>query len=350
MSLALYIFACLGNSFFGKSDHLKNELADNPDVDIEELFGSIPKTLLTVVQFFTYDDAMGIQRAIGDIYPVAWLYFMSFLVFICMGMLELMTSIFIDSLLEEKKKLEMTKSRVRKQQRRELTMLISGLFETFDTAQKGYLDTKDLEGVVEFFDTPSTEHLLESVEIDKWLLQETIRLSDLDGDGMVTIKEFEGALNSINESVTKADVRELTQRMIMLNSAVESSLAENKALYSSKVDAVEQRLARIERLMEHSLSLAHPGVQFEEPLGTAQPQQTATHSQTSAGASSLDHAQLRELQSLRAEAARWGQEREELLKAAEDLKKKKEKKKKKKTEQPAAADAGDKASSPGMSP
>jgi len=258
MTLALYIFACLGRSFFGNSALLKIEAKEKYDIDVEELFGSIPATMLTLVQFFTYDDAMGVQRAVANTYPAAWLYFISFLVLIAMGMLELMTSIFIDSLLEEKKTLEKNKASEKNQQRKEVNNLITGLFETFDVQGKGHLSQEDLDAIILFVDDPATDQLLECVEIDKWLLKEAIRLSDLDGNGTVSRTEFEQSLDSIQASVTKADMRELTQRISRVESNTVDAIEDANQALDEKMQIMDQRLQRIEQLLMTQASGAVP--------------------------------------------------------------------------------------------
>jgi len=255
MTLALYIFAVLAKSFFGDDEYLRAELAGS-DVDVAELFGTIPKAFITLVQFFTFDDTIGVQRAIGQVYPAAWVYFLIFLVVISMGMLELMTSIFIDSLLEEKAELEKKKGLERSQQRSEVQQLISGLFHTFDTNGSGVLGPAELEAAITFFDDPTTSKLLETVGIDLAMMKESIRLSDLDGNGEVTKDEFEEALESLHAPPTKADIRDLVQRMTELHqnvTVVQGSVEELRDNVEARTSAMEAqmnlRFDRIEQLL-----------------------------------------------------------------------------------------------------
>jgi len=248
MILAMYIFAVLGKSFFGDSGYLTAEVSKRSggDVDINELFGSIPKSFLTLVQFLTFDDALGVQRAIADVYPVTWIYFFAFLMLVAIGMMELLASLFIDSLLEEKKMLEQKKQLEKAEMAKELSALITGLFNEFDGDNDGQLTQSDLSQVLEFLDKPSTKNLLLTLGVEPLLLKESIRVADIDGNGTVDRKELEIAIESIHQPPTKADMRDLSQRVLMRNRKVEDLLLETSKVLNDRVDAVDSKVAAID--------------------------------------------------------------------------------------------------------
>lgn len=102
--IALYIFAVMARGFFGDDEKLRREVGG--DVDTDLLFGTIPRCMVTLLGFYTYDATINIQRSIGEVYPVSWAFFMAFIVIVSIGIMELMTSLFIDALLEEKRRVE----------------------------------------------------------------------------------------------------------------------------------------------------------------------------------------------------------------------------------------------------
>jgi len=259
MILAMYIFAVLGKSFFGDSNALIAKVLENSDgdVDVKVLFGTIPDSFLTLVQFFTFDDALGVQKEIAKVYPLAWLYFFAFLIFVAIGMMELLASLFIDSLLEEKHALEQKKALEKTEQSDEITRLITGLFTTFDADGNGALTTEELEQVITFLEQPATKGLLDSVGVELELMKETIRVSDINGDGSVTQDELERALESIHIPPTKADMRDLAQRTVRTDMLVKTSVEQLTEHMDGKIDAVSTqvyaingRLDRMEELMK----------------------------------------------------------------------------------------------------
>lgn len=243
MTLALYIFAVLGKKLFSSTFVQEEVKKNNPDVDVDALFGTIPKVMLTLWQLFTFDDAMGVQRAISDVYPAAWIYFIMFLLIVSIGMLELMAALFIDSLMEEKKVLEQKKALEKAQHRKEVEQLITGLFTTFDTSGDGCLTTDELENVVNFLEEEDTQKLLESVGVELQLMKETIRVADSDGNGSVSQAELEKALESVHAAPSRADFRDMTQRLARHN----FELSEKIQLFQVEVDT---RMSRMENMLE----------------------------------------------------------------------------------------------------
>ena len=69
------------------------------------LFGSVPKSMVTLLALSTYDAAVvEVMRPIGTVAPVTWIFFAAYLVVVSIGMLELLTAVFVDTLSEERRK------------------------------------------------------------------------------------------------------------------------------------------------------------------------------------------------------------------------------------------------------
>jgi len=265
MVLAMYIFAVLAKSFFGDSKELQEELAGT--LDVKDLFGTIPKCFITLIQLYTFDSSISmIQRPIGRVFPWAWLYFLLFMVVVSIGMLELMTSIFIDSLLEEKKVLEKRRLNEKDKHRNEVKELIRGLFDEYDVDKNGQLDPEELKNVMLFFDDDDTKALLDEVAIDPQMMQEAIRLSDINGNEMVTQDEFMRALDSIHAEPRVSNVREVHQHIATVKLAAEHNTRETieeikravKEEVNEEVRKVAERLERVEGMLvdlRHDLNL-----------------------------------------------------------------------------------------------
>jgi len=249
-TISLYIFAVMAKGFFGDSDYLKEQLAGGPEgLDMDQLFGTIPRAMVTCIGLYTYDNSIALQRAIGEVFPWAWIYFLIFMVIVSIGVMELMTSLFIDSLLEEKRRVESKHKQEKEKRRHEVQALIKGLFEAFDEDQSQTLDKKELRDCLSVFDDPEMRSLLEYVEIDSQMMQAAIKVADIDGDEEVSAEEFSAALESIHEAPKKSDIREVHQRVGHLQRDV-GSILERQHAQEEEMQSVTARLIRMEALLQ----------------------------------------------------------------------------------------------------
>jgi len=247
-AIAIYICAVMAKGFFGDNDYLKEQLKGK--VNIEEHFGSIPRSIVTLIAFYTYDSANILQRQIGEQYPAAWAFFLFFMVIVSIGIMELMTSLFIDSLLEEKKRMERKLNKAKLQRRNEVNSLIKGLFDAFDEDNSATLDKEELDSCLAVFDDPETKAMLDYVEVDPAMMRAAIKVADIDGDGEVTSEEFTSALESIHEPPMKSDLREVHQRVGQLQMEFRKHIATNETQFQD----LNSRLARLEVLLTTGVS------------------------------------------------------------------------------------------------
>lgn len=229
LTLVLYIMGVLAQSLFGKSDELRTEMAAK-GYDLEDLFGTVPRSMLTLVGFATYDNAITVQRAVGNVFPHAWAFFLVFLVVVSIGCMELMTSLFIDSLMQEKKRMEKRHSEEILQQRKHVADLMTGLFKNFDRDNNGSLDKDELGLCMKVFDDEDTKELMDHVGIDSDMMAEAISVADINADGAVTEAEFRTALQSISEPPMKSDIRAVHQSVSLLMKEVKDLAAEVKKI------------------------------------------------------------------------------------------------------------------------
>lgn len=85
LSILLYIFAVAGTMLFGQA--------------MPQLFGSLHASLLTLFQIITLDSwSSGMMRPLMDIYPWAWLYFVSFVLFGTFIVMNLIVGVIVTNL------------------------------------------------------------------------------------------------------------------------------------------------------------------------------------------------------------------------------------------------------------
>ena len=107
-----------------------------------------------MVAFMTFDSSAVIQRSIGRVYPYSWFFFVAFLILVSIGAMELMTSLFIEALLEEKRRTEQEEKEWVEERRQQVEQLIIGLFEVFDVDDSKALERDELLAVMQVFDDP----------------------------------------------------------------------------------------------------------------------------------------------------------------------------------------------------
>lgn len=81
----MFGYGLLANTLFGK--------------DFPELFGSISQSLFTFLQLMTFDDWMAyILRPVMELYPFAWVIFLSFILLIVFGVLNIFIGTIVNSM------------------------------------------------------------------------------------------------------------------------------------------------------------------------------------------------------------------------------------------------------------
>jgi|TARA_B110000014_G_scaffold126081_1_gene86779 voltage-gated sodium channel len=82
MFIFMYVWGVIGTMFFGPID---------PD-----RWGNIGLALLTLVQIATYDDWAAIMGEVIDVYPFAWIFFVSFIIINAVILLNMVIGVIVD--------------------------------------------------------------------------------------------------------------------------------------------------------------------------------------------------------------------------------------------------------------
>lgn len=239
--LMLYIFSVMAKSFFGESSKLKADLAAK-EIDAEDLFGSIPRSMVTLLGMSTFDDTVEMQRAIGNTYPVSWVFFLVFMIFVSIGMMELMNAIFIESLMEEKKRIEAKHMNDQLEKRDKVKDMMVAIFNNYDVDTDGTLDTEELKACMGIFQDPEIQELLDHVGISSIAMAEALETADIDATGTVSAEEFRTAIDSVHMEPSRLHIAMMQQQMTIM---------QNKLLLSFRdmngtLQKIEERLDRLE--------------------------------------------------------------------------------------------------------
>ena len=87
MFIFIYIWGAIGTLFFDEI---------NP-----ERWGNIGVAMLTLVQVATYDDWAAVMRELIVVYPVAWIYFVSFIIINAVVLLKMVIGVIVDVMTKE---------------------------------------------------------------------------------------------------------------------------------------------------------------------------------------------------------------------------------------------------------
>jgi len=82
MFIFMYVWGAIGTMFFGKVD--------------PENWGNIGLALITLVQVSTYDDWANIMAQVIDVYPYAWIFFVSFIIVNAVILLNMVIGVIVD--------------------------------------------------------------------------------------------------------------------------------------------------------------------------------------------------------------------------------------------------------------
>jgi len=174
--LALYTFAILGKSFFGDSGTLKNQYPEAAD-----RFSTIPRSMAALVQVMTFDNWTGlVVMQICDALPLAWIYWIAFIVFVALGLMNLFTGVFLQTLLEQYGKHNSRKKKLLLKQRQKLLKSVSILFRNFDVDKGGTLDVTELPSLLEACREEGTLEMLQRVGLPYEKLHRATQIADYD--------------------------------------------------------------------------------------------------------------------------------------------------------------------------
>jgi voltage-gated sodium channel len=82
MFIFMYVWGAIGTMFFGEVD--------------PENWGNIGLALITLVQVATYDDWANIMAQVLDVYPYAWIFFVSFIIINAVILLNMVIGVIVD--------------------------------------------------------------------------------------------------------------------------------------------------------------------------------------------------------------------------------------------------------------
>jgi len=163
--MAVYIFAIMGQGFF------KDVRPDR--------FGTVPRAMATLFQVITQDAwASDITWSIGEKYPAAWGFFVVFVLLGSFGLLNLLTGVFIEALMEITRMNDIDAQAALQRQRRYLITMVASAFKRTDEDAGGSLDQTELPAMLQLCD--DFKEMLAFVGLDYTKMQRACKIADYD--------------------------------------------------------------------------------------------------------------------------------------------------------------------------
>lgn len=148
MALCIYIFAILGQGLFKNAVVCEGPPGQPTPGHCklgENRFGTVPRSMASLFQVLTLDSwATEIVWQLSNAYPSVWAFFIIFVLLASFGLLNLLTGVFIEALLEITKEQDKDTEAELVKQRRHLISLVSEAFRESDFDQGGTLDSVEL--------------------------------------------------------------------------------------------------------------------------------------------------------------------------------------------------------------
>jgi len=204
----VYIFAVLGHGLFSDSPTLLANANYRP-----EFFANIPMTMLTLFQLMTMDDWANVMRPVGNSMPWSWLYTMIFVMVGSLGLMNLITAVFIEEL--------MTQTRLANKRKEESTVLekeqklamCREAIKDFDNNKDGKLSPEELRDVLSQLETdPLLAETFKEVGVPVSSLKAHIAIAE-QHDGYIDIDTLLNMVETASVPTLRRDIFELRYRI-----------------------------------------------------------------------------------------------------------------------------------------
>merc|ERR1719473_2555744 len=211
--------------------------------DHKEFFGTVPRSMYTLFQVVTLENwADGIARHVLSEQPSMVIFFVVFLMFTTFGLMNLVVGVIVENTLSASRNNE---EKIKKMQEKERTRVLQHLRDIFLIADKDGNGTLTIEEFEAAIQKPDVMNRLKLIELPMSDAMELFYILDHDGSGELSVDEFIGGCMRLKGSAKSKDllavqisVETLSKRLDMLEDKLEAS--ENKVM---QLDAKTRKMA-----------------------------------------------------------------------------------------------------------
>eukprot|EP00931_Biecheleriopsis_adriatica_P055066 TRINITY_DN32480_c0_g1_i1.p1 TRINITY_DN32480_c0_g1~~TRINITY_DN32480_c0_g1_i1.p1 ORF type:complete len:544 (+),score=108.35 TRINITY_DN32480_c0_g1_i1:59-1690(+) len=240
--LMLYITACLAVELITKphrdtEDEVMAKL-------IDEYWSDIPKIMLTLVQFVTFDSIGSIYGPMVSRDPLLLILFMPFILVVSISLMNLVTAVIVEGAIEQGKQDRDVQAEYKKQQIQAMVPGLTAMFHELDDDGSGTLTVDELTNC----DDELREELMKYMNAES--LVELFEMIDIDGSGEVNIEEFCEGISKLASSEQPVEFVRILKQLSSVKqkqARQEEFMKEQFESISTAQERMEQRLMRIEQ-------------------------------------------------------------------------------------------------------
>lgn len=205
----LYVLGCVAMELIPLSMD-SGGLSEDLRASMESHFRSLPMTMLTLVQFVTFDSAYLVYKPWIEAQPHLAVFFVATLLVMGVVFMNLVTAIIVNSALENATQNHHWQQAVHEEDRKELLRKLQIAFEAADKNCSGELSREELKNL-----GVTQQYLLKTI-MGSGRDLDIVRLFDyldVDGDGQIGISEFCNGIEGLVLSETPLEVKRI-ERMV----------------------------------------------------------------------------------------------------------------------------------------
>jgi len=223
--IMLYIFGVIATLSFGRSEDLAIAVPES-----QMFFGSVPRSMFTMLQIMTMEWVEP-TRAVGEYYHASWPFFVGFLFFAGIGVLNLFTAIYVDRLQQLTKQQEIADEELKMVRREELELELMDMFEIIDADHSGTVDENELKTALQLLDSDAQneEHSIDNTVLKAKLFEFGMSLETIvvalykfgnrfksnasAAGGEIEYKDFIHSVFTMHDPATRQDATEVNTRI-----------------------------------------------------------------------------------------------------------------------------------------
>lgn len=254
LAVVIYIFSIVSTRLIGH--------AHRGDAYIEEYFGTVFRSMLTLFQATTTEGWADIAREVMKLQPWSAGFFILYLHVTTFAILNVMIAVIVESTLDEADQSKLKSAEKRLEDLRKAYEKIYKVFLDGDSDQDGVLTQQEF---LEHLEQPKVSRYFEEIGIDPNEAEYLFTILDYDGSGSLDASEFVGGLLKVIGTAKAKDIM-----------AVHCELRRSEKEGRQQISVLEQSIDRRIELVELGVDTLRDEVQA---LALAMGVSLGTHSQ-----------------------------------------------------------------------
>lgn len=254
LAVVIYIFSIVSTRLIGH--------AHRGDAYIEEYFGTVFRSMLTLFQATTTEGWADIAREVMKLQPWSAGFFILYLHVTTFAILNVMIAVIVESTLDEADQSKLKSAEKRLEDLRKAYEKIYKVFLDGDSDQDGVLTQQEF---LEHLEQPKVSRYFEEIGIDPNEAEYLFTILDYDGSGSLDASEFVGGLLKVIGTAKAKDIM-----------AVHCELRRSEKEGRQQISVLEQSIDRRFELVELGVDTLRDEVQA---LALAMGVSLGTHSQ-----------------------------------------------------------------------